>query len=1099
MATLPIDKLYQTVINEYESRGSIFGIDKGLFFNPDNFKELQFKRYGQLLETPLGVAAGPHTQLSQNIISSWLVGARYIELKTVQTLDQLEVSKPCIDMEDEGYNCEWSQELLLEESFREYLNAWIMIHILREKLNFKNSSGELGTIFNMSVGYNLQGILNDNVQNFLNKMKDCSKYKLEAIEILRPYYPQIDSLLIADTISNNITLSTMHGCPPDEIEKIGLYLIEELKVHTTIKLNPTLNGAKELRDILNNKLGFKDVNVPDIAFEHDLKYPDAVKIITNLIAKAKKTGVDFSIKLTNTLETTNQKGYFDKSNEMMYLSGRPLHPLAINLANKLQNDFAGKLDISFSSGADSFNIVDILAQNIKPVTICSDLLKPGGYARISQYLFKIKNRMLEHNYRNFNELVLKSAKLDSLPAAILANLKNYLPRVIFDRRYHKRSFPWKNIKNDRPLHAFDCIQAPCQSTCPTKQDIPDYIYLTMVGEYARALEVVRRTNPFPNATGFACDHICEDSCTRINYDSPVRIRDIKRFLAVKENNFPPITPKRSLDIKVGIIGGGPSGLSAAYFLALEGFRVELFEAKEIVGGMLTHALPDFRVQKEKVELDIRRIRSLGVKIYEKSPVDAEQYEIFQHRFDYIYISVGASLSKGMGISGEQARGVIPFLEFLERVKLKTLTKLPEKVVVIGGGNSAIDAVRTAKRLMTKEGSLKLIYRRTKDEMPASPEEIEELLEERIDILELTAPSEIILESSRVKAIRCVRMQLSDADQSGRRRPVEIPNSHFDLPVDMIIPAIGQEVDRSSLAPNLELTSWGTIKTAEYQTLGAKIFSGGDVVRGPSSIIKGVADGKELALKIMLAEGVDLSPYEPIEKKLSLSDIRKRRAQRKNARPLPKSDPMDRKNFNLVVETFSDEEANLESQRCLMCNEICEVCVTVCPNRANVTYQVEPKKYNLRDITVADGKISYGQEYFFNLTQKYQVANIGDFCNECANCVTFCPSAGRPHADKPKIYISPEAFAVENSNAFHFVREQRRSRVLAKIDGKLSELTMAAASNNYIFSNENLVAELNREDLTISSIELISGDCKLAMSEVSKMAILLEAEQQLHIC
>ena len=176
-------------------------------------------RYGRELETPIGVAAGPHSQLAVNIIAAWLCGARYIELKTIQTLDELEVSKPCIDMQDEGYNCEWSQELKVEQSFNEYLNAWIIIHILRRELGFE---GPVGTLFNMSAGYNLEGMLNANVQWFFDKMMDCSTELSAAKNSVRRIYPEIDKIEISSCISDHITLSTMHGCPPDEIGKIGV-------------------------------------------------------------------------------------------------------------------------------------------------------------------------------------------------------------------------------------------------------------------------------------------------------------------------------------------------------------------------------------------------------------------------------------------------------------------------------------------------------------------------------------------------------------------------------------------------------------------------------------------------------------------------------------------------------------------------------------------------------------------------------------------------------------------------------------------------------------------------------------------------------------
>jgi len=354
-------------------------------FIPVTEPVFQSQRFGQLLETPLGVAAGPHTQMAQNIIGAWLCGARFIELKTIQTLDELDVSKPCIDMYDEGYNCEWSQELRIKDSFDQYLNAWIILHILMGQRPF-------GGIFNMSVGYNYEGILSDNVQWFFDKMNDCHAEKQEKINAIRKIYSRIDEIAIPDCISNNVTLSTMHGCPPQEIEKIGLYLIEEKGLHTTIKLNPTLLGPDELRCILNDTLGYS-TPVPDLAFEHDLKYSDALSIIRNLSLAAEKKKVHFAIKLTNTLESLNFRSVFPENEKMMYMSGRALHPISINLARKLQRDFGGKLDISFSAGANCFNFADILACGLKPVTVCSDILKPGGYGRLSQYLENVKEEM----------------------------------------------------------------------------------------------------------------------------------------------------------------------------------------------------------------------------------------------------------------------------------------------------------------------------------------------------------------------------------------------------------------------------------------------------------------------------------------------------------------------------------------------------------------------------------------------------------------------------------------------------------------------------------------------------------------------------------
>ncbi|PIY07135.1 MAG: putative selenate reductase subunit YgfK, partial [Bacteroidetes bacterium CG_4_10_14_3_um_filter_31_20] len=317
-STISLDRLFQIILKDYNKRKEIFGIPEELFFVPSKNDNFKITRYGNTLETPIGIAAGPHSQMAQNIISAWLCGARYIELKTIQTLDEINVSKPCIDMQDEGYNCEWSQELKIEESYEEYLKAWIIIHVLKHKFGW-NKTKDIGVIFNMSAGYNMEGMLKDNVQFFFNKMKDCRNEKNKFIELLKPLYPEIIKIKIPDIISDNITLSTMHGCPPDEIEKIGHYLISEKKLHTTIKLNPTLLGAKDLRYILNEKLKFK-TEVPDIAFEHDLKFDDAIKLIKSLQKAANQNNVQFNIKLTNTLESVNFKNIFSAEEKMMYMS-----------------------------------------------------------------------------------------------------------------------------------------------------------------------------------------------------------------------------------------------------------------------------------------------------------------------------------------------------------------------------------------------------------------------------------------------------------------------------------------------------------------------------------------------------------------------------------------------------------------------------------------------------------------------------------------------------------------------------------------------------------------------------------------------------------
>jgi putative selenate reductase len=583
----PIEKLLHWILSE-EREGQIFGIRRELFFVPQPGDVFKMTRYGQKLETPIGVAAGPHTQLSQNIISAWLTGARYIELKTVQTLDELDVTKPCIDMTDEGYNCEWSQELKLEQSFDEYLNAWIILHILKDRFEWGEADSR-GFIFNISVGYNLEGILNPNVQAFLDRMADCAAQKSAKIEALAGIYPRIRDLDIPNQISDNLTVSTMHGCPPDEIEKIGRYFIEERRLNTTIKLNPTLLGSDQLRRILNDELGF-EVDVPDEAFGHDLKYAAGVALITSLLESASKSGVEFNLKLTNTLETTNSDQNLPQNEKMVYMSGRALHPISINLAQRLQDEFNGKLDISFSAGTDCFNIADVLACNLRPVTVCSDILKPGGYGRMGQYLEEILEAFSAAGAESIDEFIQARTQLKDQARSGLKNLKAYADAVIAGDAYSKSQFPYETIKTPRELTAFDCIQAPCVATCPASQDIPGYMYYTATGNYQKALGIILETNPFPNMQGMVCDHLCQYKCTRLNYDNPLLIREIKRFIAKKEGLQTARTPAAPNGLKVAIIGAGPSGLACAYFLALNGFAVDVYETKDIPGGMAAEGI-----------------------------------------------------------------------------------------------------------------------------------------------------------------------------------------------------------------------------------------------------------------------------------------------------------------------------------------------------------------------------------------------------------------------------------------------------------------------------------------------------------------------------
>lgn len=1076
---ISLSLLLKTITHDLEQSKSLFSIPEELFFEPEKHKKVQQNIFRQKIDSPLGVAAGPHSQLSHNIVASWMMGARYIELKTVQTLDEIEVAKPCIDIQDEGYNCEWSQELKIEESFNEYLNAWIAVHYLNYKLH---GGKPLNTIFNMSVGYDLKGIMQDNVQWFFKKMKDCSTELEAKISEVKSEFPELAKIDIPTTISDNITLSTMHGCPADEIQDIAHYLLTDKKLHTFIKLNPTLLGPTELRKILNEQSGFKSV-IPDEAFGHDLKYTDALKIISSLRETAEKENLEFGLKLTNTLETQNFKDTFGDDVEMMYMSGRSLHQLSVNIARKLQNEFNGELQLSFSGGADAFNVSNLLACGFKTVTVSSDLLKPGGYSRMAQYFEEIEKAFDAKGAQNIEELILKTSKENSLQKAALENLNQYADKVLKDERYKRTRIQDISIKTDRKLGYFDCISAPCTDTCATNQDIPDYMHYTATGQFDKAYEVILRTNPFPAITGMVCDHLCQNKCTRINYDDSLLIREVKRFIS--EQDEVKLSPREKNGLKAGIIGAGPSGLSAAYYLAMAGFEVEVFERNAKAGGMVQFAIPGFRLTDEAIAKDFKRVTDLGVKIHYSSPVDKSQFASIKQNFDYIFIGAGAQLSKPLNIEGIDAQGVIDPLQFLFNVKKGEPAGTGENIVIVGGGNTAMDAARTAYRVVGKNGKVTVVYRRTIDQMPADQGEIVAVQEEGIDVVELAGPEKVIVKNGKVAALQCGKMELQGKDSSGRPRPVKIEGGEFEIPCDTIIPAIGQNLDLDFMPEELLETQSGT-----YKTQANDMYIGGDALRGASTAINAIGDGRKAAAEIIEQAHITFSIPKPQNgKSHSKKELMLKRAHREYAPKLPELSLDERRSFKLVSETLDRETIQHEAERCLFCDEICNICTTVCPNFANFAYEIEPVSYNLQKIKVDnDGTIEYLPDEQFVATQKHQILNIANYCNECGNCTTFCPTKSAPYKEKPHIYLSRESFDNAEEGYF-FEKDNENGKLCFKDSGKSVGLT--DKGDRLIYETGKLTVEINKKDFSIINTNLNpTGSQQISLRKAAEMSVIM---------
>ncbi len=411
LTPMSLATLLGRIDHEWTSRRKIFDLPTARFWQPDPDIDLGFDFLGRRCATPIGPAAGPHSQLAQNIVLSWLGGSRLFELKTVQIIDDLEIARPCIDMQTIGYNIEWSQELTVPQSLTEYVKASMLLEMLREWEPLVEFVGtDPGAhVFDMSVGYDLAGISDEKVASFIRGMRDASteidQLRTEIAGAAGGAFAHLADLDFNPHISDTLTLSTFHGCPPEEIESITKHLIDVHDLDVIVKLNPTLLGYDTVAGIVNDELGYTDVPVKEQAFADDLQFDRGIELIGELNDYAKERGKKFGIKLTNTLVVDNQKGFMP--DETMYLSGPPLHVLACTLLDTLATALPGQLDVpghkgdimvSFSAGITKDNLADALATGVNPATVCSDLLKPGGYGRLKPMLKNLTTDIRESGH-----------------------------------------------------------------------------------------------------------------------------------------------------------------------------------------------------------------------------------------------------------------------------------------------------------------------------------------------------------------------------------------------------------------------------------------------------------------------------------------------------------------------------------------------------------------------------------------------------------------------------------------------------------------------------------------------------------------------------
>jgi putative selenate reductase len=472
LVPMALGSLARRALAEHAAVGAVYDLPERKWYRGAPDLDVSASFHGAHASTPLGPAAGPQSQLAQNVVLSWLGGSRIIELKTVQVKDDLNIPRPCIDATNVGYNIEWSQELRVPQSLEEYVKAWMLLAILEDS----GVTGELAaarpdTLFDLSVGYDLAGVRTDKVTGFIRGMMDARAIVDRLREELTGDLARYRDLDFGSRLSDCVTLSTFHGCPAHEIESICDYLLRELGVHVVIKMNPTLLGYQDVCAILNERLGFTEIAPITEEFARDLQWDQALGLVGRLGETAAERGLTLGAKFSNTLVVKNHRRFFP-TEERMYMSGAPLFPISASLALRFREAVGADFPVSFSAGIDQHNFADAVACGLTPITTCTDLLRPGGYGRLFKYLTTLEKRMRQLGVGDLPAYILaaegaREAGIDDEREASLHNMRRVVERALADPRYTRAKNQAVPRKIGSQLVLFDCINCDkCIPVCP---------------------------------------------------------------------------------------------------------------------------------------------------------------------------------------------------------------------------------------------------------------------------------------------------------------------------------------------------------------------------------------------------------------------------------------------------------------------------------------------------------------------------------------------------------------------------------------------------------------------------------------------------------
>lgn len=802
---LSFEKLMGLLIEEHNATGSIFGVK-------DFYKagRARLPIFGMRIENPVGPAAGPVTQTAQGIIAAYVSGARFFELKTVCP-DSEAAEKPSVSVGDRTYSSEHPSELSISEAFGEYVKAWYAIKLI-------STAFELGVpegfVFNMSVGGSLEDLKSEKMNSFIEGLKSAEYTPVwrECENWARAHMDELDGVdntYISD-ISPKVCASAVFvpkdGLSAEEIEAAAEYLIEEKHLHTFVRVSPDLLGYYTIRGILDIN-GYDDIEISKEKMESKALYDDLKPVFLRLQNKADMNRLEFGVKVCDGL-------HVEKANDISVkdglLTGRALFPIAFSLAEKIANDFGGGLRICFAGGADYFTASKLFNAGIWPVTVVSDIIRPGGLRRFKQ----LAEDVSKCDYAQFSGI-------------LTSDLPDIEKEVYSGGRY-KNIVGAKPKKAEGPIPHINCTKAQCRAVCPLDADIPLVMRLIKNGRSLDALRVIFERNPMPFTVESLCSHPCMDGCSRRFYECPLNIKG-ENYKAAKNACFDLLDetePKSGAGAKIAVVGCGPAGLATACFLARQGAKVTIFDKEYRPGGSVTKYIPKSRIEDSDIEWDVTLIQTLGIEMELGVEVTSLK-ELREQGFEKIVLAIGAGKEKHLKFAFGKNISALEFLETCKRKPEEVEETIMGNVVVIGGGHSAVSAARCAKKLPSVD-RVTLVFDKPESEMTASMDEILALKKEGIFISANLIPSGL-----RGGQLLCHVSELGEPDEKTGIRPVIDTGAKDKVPADIAINAIGEEVDD---------TLYDEIDSATYLVGNANFGYTEDIA-------KVIADAQKLCKKI----------------------------------------------------------------------------------------------------------------------------------------------------------------------------------------------------------------------------------------------------------